>query len=293
MFLKNHFDKELIEAVLSAKKYTRILPKHEHGTLNNFNTDIAYKLYSEYNMPYYKIGMLYGISDKMIKNLIVSNHKIINRGHCCGKNSQNDYFEKIDTPDKAYFLGFIFADGSIVKNKKSYTLRIEINKNDEYILERFINYANLDAKIQDSNQKDTCYIVIGSKKIYDDLKKYNIVQDKCHKDPHIPDINDDLMIHFIRGYFDGDGIAFSKPKVGFCGSCNAIQYMRDYFINKYNLTPNKVTYNKSNHIYYIQWSQKRDIKAFYDALYLDKSNLYLERKYVKIKNNLAPIYGDI
>lgn len=46
-----------------------------------------------------------------------------------------NYFEKIDTEDKAYFLGFIMADGCILKNRN--TLKIIIHKKDKHILEDF------------------------------------------------------------------------------------------------------------------------------------------------------------
>lgn len=36
------------------------------------------------------------------------------------KKFNEDYFELIDTPEKAYFLGFIFADGCLIDNPKEY-----------------------------------------------------------------------------------------------------------------------------------------------------------------------------
>ena len=53
------------------------------------------------------------------------------------KEYNHSYFEKIDTEDKAYFLGFIYADGSIVTNKRN-SLYIKIHSKDQHILEDLI-----------------------------------------------------------------------------------------------------------------------------------------------------------
>jgi hypothetical protein len=56
------------------------------------------------------------------------------------KKFNEDYFEIIDTPEKAYFLGFIFADGCLIDNPKEYRykLNIKIHSKDEDILKKFI-----------------------------------------------------------------------------------------------------------------------------------------------------------
>ena len=44
--------------------------------------------------------------------------------------------------------------------------------------------------------------------------------------------------------------------------------------------------NKSNNIYYMQWSAIADRRKFFEIIYKDKENLYLKRKYYKILNKL-------
>ena len=48
------------------------------------------------------------------------------------------FFQEIDTEEKAYILGFIYADGNIsnIENDKHYRIRILLKKSDSNILEK-------------------------------------------------------------------------------------------------------------------------------------------------------------
>ncbi len=48
-----------------------------------------------------------------------------------------NYFETIDSEDKAYFLGFIFADGCVTNDSKKYRyqLTLKLHSKDVGILE--------------------------------------------------------------------------------------------------------------------------------------------------------------
>jgi len=82
------------------------------------------------------------------------------------KKFNEDYFEIIDTAEKAYFLGFIFADGCLIDNPKEYRykLNIKINNKDEKILERFISLLDSDVEIWRSKKRDISEVGFSSKK---------------------------------------------------------------------------------------------------------------------------------
>lgn len=120
-----------------------------------------------------------------------------------------DYFEKIDTEEKAYWLGFIYTDGYI--SPKLNALRIEIKSTDYLHLQKFANifgrkvyYAN---RTLGDKTFTSCYVSIYSKKIIKDLNNLGIVNKKSDKDVYnfFEYIPKRLMRHFIRGVFDGDG----------------------------------------------------------------------------------------
>lgn len=69
---------------------------------------------------------------------------------------------------------------------------------------------------------------------------------------NIPKIRKKLIPHFIRGFFDGDGIAKTNGYIGFCGDYNMLSFIKKELLKECNVNDNMITYNKSNHIYYIQ-----------------------------------------
>ena len=241
-------------------------------------------LYEEYKMPIYKIAMLYGISDVSLRDkMILYNFNL--KGHCVGKNSQNKYFSNIDSYDKAYFLGLFAADGSIVNE----TMSIELRDYDKYILELFIQKANLNTTLVPDNRDENLRYILKfhSKNMVNDLNKNYIYPRKSYNNTlKIPDIDKKYIRHFIRGYFDGNGIANKKGYVGFCGSKTIISQIHDILVNELEISNNKITYNKSNHIYYIQWGKKEDTQKIFNYFYKDVFDCYLKRKKEKIHKRL-------
>ena len=143
------------------------------------------------------------------------------------KNGQNrkynfdlTFFDNIDTPEKAYILGFISADGSV--SKDGYRLKIDIQRRDREFLEEVCHCINLsdeciyDQVFPTEHKKNGLYEMSGltlySKHIVDNLQKYNIVYDKEHKDlDFLENIPSDYVFAWLAGYIDGDG-CISKDK---------------------------------------------------------------------------------
>lgn len=140
------------------------------------------------------------------------------------------YFSVIDTEHKAYWLGFIMADGCIVqksKNKPCLTLVINLQESDYKHLEKFNNDlgGNLPvrhfiskpvtihswSKDVQLSERQCCKIEVNSKWLCQDLMVHGVSQRKTLNE-RIPLIEDSRLIrHFIRGFFDGDG-CFSAIK---------------------------------------------------------------------------------
>ena len=137
------------------------------------------------------------------------------------KTCSRDFFNVIDTEEKAYWLGFIFADGYISysdKNAKrgqvatSYCTGIKLKWSDREHLKKFNKSINGNYKVfkevchPDGFRKKTteaAKILVYSQQMYNDLNEY-FGRDKTYS-AKFPYIQDGLMRHFIRGYFDGDG----------------------------------------------------------------------------------------
>jgi hypothetical protein len=125
-----------------------------------------------------------------------------------------DFFERIDNEEKAYFLGFLFADGCVINNveKYRYQVTLKLHTKDKHILEEFIKKINGEMDVWTHGQRDICEINLSGKKIVTDLINKGVVPNKTFTITY-PIIDEYLERHFLRGYFDGDGcIRISKDK---------------------------------------------------------------------------------
>lgn len=129
---------------------------------------------------------------------------------------RHDFFSKIETELQAYLLGFIYADGSI--NIQRHTLSIHINDVDGELFDLFKiispkAYTSKDAGYESKalvrgrtvKNKSSIRLAISSKILINDLIQLGVCERKTYEELHIPKMPYNLIGHFIRGYFDGDG----------------------------------------------------------------------------------------
>lgn len=206
-----------------------------------------------------------------------------------------DYFEVIDNEWKAYWLGFLYADGYVVtrnnKDKKSYTVGLNLKEEDKSHIEKFANSVQTDAPIKTykTNYKDyeASKIIICNKKFCEDLIDKGCYENKTFL-LNFPKLRQDLVRHFIRGYFDGDGgvsvnIEKKTVRVNIVGTYNILKTICDIFHEQIDaIYPKMQTKNKedTNKVYSIQWGNIFTCKKIYQFLYKD-CNIYLERKFKK------------
>ena len=189
----------------------------------------------------------------------------------------SDYFEIIDSPDKAYWLGFLYADGYV--NKKKHQLRINLQKKDEEHLQKFLKAlgatntsVKYTTKKMDGKIYEGAYIAFGDKKMVDDLINKGCIQSKSLviKFPTEDIVPEHLLSHFIRGVYDGDGTityqthSITKLKyfsMGILGTEDLLQGIQK-FLGKINLkledknthyvlriTGNRVVFNSLSILY--------------------------------------------
>ena len=134
-------------------------------------------------------------------------------------NFNEHYFDFIDSEDKAYFLGLLYADGWNCYNvkKRVYSVGIELQIGDKNILNTFkkkIEFSSPLTIIKSKNPKnqDKVKLLLSSKKLSEKLISTGLIPRKSLT-VRFPEIQKELRNHFIRGYFDGDGsITFSYNK---------------------------------------------------------------------------------
>lgn len=162
-----------------------------------------------------------------------------------------DYFENIDSERKAYWLGLLMADGNVANFNNRYCIRITLKNEDTYLVEELKKDLDSEAKIYfDKHNRAT--LRVWSKKMYHYLLKLGVIPRKTGKEI-VPNINKNLINHFFRGYFDGDGTIYKranrrrhKGTIGFC--CQSEKFMIDMLkiINKECNTNINYHFHRSN-----------------------------------------------
>lgn len=196
-----------------------------------------------------------------------------------------DYFENIDSPSKAYFLGLLYADGGYLKKvskngRIDLSLSLELKKEDSYIIEEFKKQLESSLPVKEiikdetmisngkeySFTKNNCYFRIGSKKLISDLISWGCVENKTKELFNAPNIEKEYLRYFLLGFYDGDGIASvgEKAYIGFCGTEEMMKSISLILNQELNLRIKKPYYNKSNHIYYLQYNTNEEIEKLFN-----------------------------
>jgi hypothetical protein len=206
-----------------------------------------------------------------------------------------NYFDVIDSEDKAYFLGFICADGCVYTGQHNYLLRIELNNRDVAILEKFKRCVSFSGKIYQHSRYNSCSIRLYSRHMIGALIARGVTQRKSLtlKFPSVPQA---LMHHFMRGYFDGDGCIKSTVKGRVTRSyqfeiMSTHSFCTDYqrqLIEHAELPITKLYPAGRQHT--VAYSGNTNCRKIRDFLYKD-ATIFLKRKAIRFEN--IPAVGGI
>lgn len=124
-----------------------------------------------------------------------------------------NFFEKIDSPEKAYVLGFIYADGY---NSTKQISMSQINQ-DKDILEKINKCLKSDSPIYNYNNaygNESVRLTFNSMKMCNDITQLGAIKNKSLvlKFPDNNIVPAKLKRHFIRGYFDEDGCIWNGKR---------------------------------------------------------------------------------
>ena len=114
------------------------------------------------------------------------------------------FFDKIDSPESAYWLGFLYGDGTIGQHgEANYRVSLRLQEEDEKHIESFKSSLNADHKI--TRYDGVVGIKFSNQRISESLLSHGFSPCKTFSDS-LPEIeSDSLRSAFIRGLFDADG----------------------------------------------------------------------------------------
>ncbi|WP_404323938.1 hypothetical protein LG298_09795 [Cytobacillus firmus] len=266
-------------------------------TTAKYNEEIIYEMYKLYvsGLSTLKIGEKFKVSPSTVSRLFTR------MGLEMRSNSLNsrkykvnhDYFEEIDTEEKAYWLGFIYADGYLTTRDGRQMFGVSIASKDRNLLELLNKSLHSDYKIREYKVTGGYKVgvrysrlIISSEKICNDLQKHGVFKQKTNI-LLPPKIKREFIRHFIRGYIDGDGSIFKTDNdygydwhLSIVGTNELLTYVIEYFFEEGLVQrKTKLEKRKKHHkISYIRYGGNIQLKKILDHIYCD-AKLFLERKY--------------
>ncbi len=122
------------------------------------------------------------------------------------------FFDCIDTEEKAYFFGILYADGNT--NRDAPKIVLSLQEDDRYLVEKLNSLVSKDRPVRKrgpsgyGSDKEQFQLEMYSQHMKDVLVGYGMVPAKSLVKvfpPVIMSASEDIQRHFIRGYFDGNG----------------------------------------------------------------------------------------
>lgn len=263
---------------------------------------IIEKFYNNKNLCFKEISDLIGYSERSISRVL--KEKGINSKRKNRYTFSENYFSDIDNQYKAYILGLLYADGYV--GDEHYN-NIVLGMKDKEIIEKVakqIEYSGLIRKGNKGSFENSTYsyiLNVSSKIMANDLRELGLYPNKSLSMNKFPSIPKDQEIHFIRGYFDGDGSVVLSQ--------NSTYYKKNDFVKKYQYNTIAIAFlgtepflkiltEKMELKYYsirntktplikeLRINSKKESGRIYKMFY-EEAEIYLERKQKKWLNFLS------
>ena len=186
-------------------------------------------------------------------------------------------FHQIDTEEKAYWLGFLYADGYVSKYNQ---IEVSLALKDEEHLEKLKKFVNTNTNIFKDDHR--CRLLFCSKELANDLASLGCVNNKSLilTFPTEEQVPQKLLRHFLRGYVDGDGCLCCTSKTQ-AFSITSTKEFFDGMLKRTGWDITKCNYYPSGKA--ITWRCHKDVMPQYLKYLYDDAKIYLNRKYEKYK----------
>lgn len=214
-----------------------------------------------------------------------------------------EYFKVIDTEQKAYWLGFLYADGCVTENNsrgyiKAMTMELGLSIKDVTHLDKFNNSTSSNYTIKrktvtlNGNKYEACRVTICNTNFCKFLISKGCTPRKSLSliFPNEDIVPKSLIRHFIRGYFDGDGcVCYASDKAkskhyiyGFVGTMDILNNIQSVLCNEIGATKTKIS--EKGNAFQCSWGGRNNCVRFYEYIYKD-ATIWLDEKFNKIINH--------
>jgi len=270
-------------------------------------SDIIIKKYIEDKMSLKELATTYNVHPRVIKRTLIEHNiklRNVSEANRLYFHDEN-IFSKIDTHEKAYWLGFITGDGNICNN----ILQMSLSSKDIdhlYKLKLFLKsnhpihsydrscifYKNKKNKNLGTYISNIQYssIQISSPKIVADLAAHGLINKKTFREI-IPSIDSKFYNSFILGFVDADGswiIDCTRNHkflhFSLIGNIKILKDIQLILMKNCHLNKTKIILNKeTDGLGYLRYGGNLQVKRIYEFLYKN-SPVFLDRKKYVIEN---------
>lgn len=273
-----------IRAIFKKANIVFLNPKFDY---TKWNTKTIKALIDDFEsgIPVYKLVDKYGFHKNALAKIINENG-----GNTTKPSFDNNFFNIINTENKAYWLGFLYADGAIESSTNGCELSLQLL--DAEHLFKFKSDLQAKSKVNLDFKVKRCRFSVSNKDFKQDLINWGCTPRKSLTltwNKNLDTLSDDLKIAFIRGYFDGDGCLThtysDTKKQRFTISTNLLgtkSFLTSVlsFLSKFDI--NGTWYkdpNTNENIMTLMFNKRNSVKLL-NLLYTN-ANCYLTRKYEK------------
>ena len=195
-------------------------------------------------------------------------------------------FNKIDTPEKAYIIGYTLADGYISNNAIEFGCCLADKEILQFVAEYIgANYTEDLTYIPEAKRFPRARIHIGNSALITDFNKHC----SSKENKHCPIIPKNLEKYLVQGFFDGDGcLTWGRrkdrnrlwQKISFTSSLKVLEGIQQILLKQCAIST--IIRPKSNeNCFVLEFANKRDVLKFLNFIYPDDSFIILKRKYNK------------
>lgn len=315
LYIKDEVGKELIEKYLNGKSLNELQKEYEfksctisrylkkHGieirSPFKFNSKEKEQICQDYKdgISEEKLAIKYNSNRITIRNALKEyNIKRRDNSEYRKYSINKNYFDEINTPNKAYILGFLYADGYVSKGK--YRIQLSLQEGDIEILEKIKEELDSSAPLEyrefekynhkyNSKTQNQWNLSLNCKHMHESLGKWGVVPQKTHVLTYPDFLEKNLHSHFLRGVMDGDGcihVPYGRNNhsklVDICGTkmfCEGAKNIIEDIL-KIHCSVIKTNPDINRDTYRITISGGVQVSKFLDWIY-DNSDLKLDRKY--------------
>lgn len=196
-----------------------------------------------------------------------------------------DYFNEIDTEEKAYFLGLFMSDGSNVGR----AIKITLQDRDKHILEKLNSFFQPSRPLQfqkraKPHHHDYYTLYCSNQKIKQSLEKWGCMERKTFQLKWPAFLREDLTRHFIRGYYDGDGTC-SYARASIICNFEFANSLKNVISHYLSFEPSIYFDQRSPRNKTVAITSRKKMFQFLEWIYTD-ATIFIQRKYNHYKNML-------